>query len=315
MTFSLAQMEEARLALDVPLFADLSGDAQVSFEFFPPKSEKMEQQLWSSIETLAPLGPRFVSVTYGAGGSTRERTHATVARIAKETGLSAAAHLTCVGASKDEIAEVADAYWQAGVRHIVALRGDPPVEGQAFAPHPQGYASAADLVSGLKKLHPFDISVAAYPEMHPDAIDAQSDLDNLKRKIDAGANRAISQFFFSADAYFRFRDAAAAAGIDAEIVPGILPVSNVQQTRKFAALCGAAIPAWMDRLFEGLDDHPATRQLVAATIASELCRKLYAGGVRHFHFYTLNRAELSYAICHLLGLRPTAAAASKELVA
>ncbi|GLI96773.1 methylenetetrahydrofolate reductase [Sphingobium sp. BS19] len=315
MTFSLAQMEEARLALDVPLFADLSGDAQVSFEFFPPKSEKMEQQLWSSIETLAPLGPRFVSVTYGAGGSTRERTHATVARIAKETGLSAAAHLTCVGASKDEIAEVADAYWQAGVRHIVALRGDPPVEGQAFAPHPQGYASAADLVSGLKKLHPFDISVAAYPETHPDAIDAQSDLDNLKRKIDAGANRAISQFFFSADAYFRFRDAAAAAGIDAEIVPGILPVSNVQQTRKFAALCGAAIPAWMDRLFEGLDDHPATRQLVAATIASELCRKLYAGGVRHFHFYTLNRAELSYAICHLLGLRPTAAAAPKELVA
>ncbi|CAH0352250.1 MAG: methylenetetrahydrofolate reductase [Sphingobium sp.] len=315
MTFSLAQMEEARLALDVPLFADLSGDAQVSFEFFPPKSEKMEQQLWSSIETLAPLGPRFVSVTYGAGGSTRERTHATVARIAKETGLSAAAHLTCVGASKDEIAEVADAYWQAGVRHIVALRGDPPVEGQAFAPHPQGYASAADLVSGLKRLHPFDISVAAYPETHPDAIDAQSDLDNLKRKIDAGANRAISQFFFSADAYFRFRDAAAAAGIDAEIVPGILPVSNVQQTRKFAALCGAAIPAWMDRLFEGLDDHPATRQLVAATIASELCRKLYAGGVRHFHFYTLNRAELSYAICHLLGLRPTAAAASKELVA
>ncbi|MES2272422.1 MAG: methylenetetrahydrofolate reductase [Pseudomonadota bacterium] len=315
MTFSLAQMEEARLALDVPLFADLSGDAQVSFEFFPPKSEKMEQQLWSSIETLAPLGPRFVSVTYGAGGSTRERTHATVARIAKETGLSAAAHLTCVGASKDEIAEVADAYWQAGVRHIVALRGDPPVEGQAFAPHPQGYASAADLVSGLKRLHPFDISVAAYPETHPDAIDAQSDLDNLKRKIDAGANRAISQFFFSADAYFRFRDAAAAAGIDAEIVPGILPVSNVQQTRKFAALCGAAIPAWMDRLFEGLDDHPATRQLVAATIASELCRKLYAGGVRHFHFYTLNRAELSYAICHLLGLRPTAAAAPKELVA
>ncbi|CAN5423580.1 methylenetetrahydrofolate reductase [NAD(P)H] [soil metagenome] len=315
MTFSLAQMEEARLALDVPLFADLSGDAQVSFEFFPPKSEKMEQQLWSSIETLAPLGPRFVSVTYGAGGSTRERTHATVARIAKETGLSAAAHLTCVGASKDEIAEVADAYWQAGVRHIVALRGDPPVEGQAFAPHPQGYASAADLVSGLKRLHPFDISVAAYPETHPDAIDAQSDLDNLKRKIDAGANRAISQFFFSADAYFRFRDAAAAAGIDAEIVPGILPVSNVQQTRKFAALCGAAIPAWMDRLFEGLDDHPATRQLVAATIASELCRKLYAGGVRHFHFYTLNRAELSYAICHLLGLRPTATADVKELVA
>ncbi|AUW58284.1 methylenetetrahydrofolate reductase [NAD(P)H] [Sphingobium sp. SCG-1] len=315
MTFSLSQMEEARRALDVPLFADLSGDAQVSFEFFPPKSEKMEQQLWSSIETLAPLGPRFVSVTYGAGGSTRERTHATVARIAKETGLSAAAHLTCVGASKDEIAEVADAYWQAGVRHIVALRGDPPEEGQAFVPHPHGYSSAADLVTGLKALHPFDISVAAYPETHPEASTSQSDLDNLKRKIDAGASRAISQFFFSADAYFRFRDAAAAAGIDAEIVPGILPVSNVSQTRKFAAMCGAAIPPWMDRLFEGLDDHPATRQLVSATIAAELCRKLYAGGERHFHFYTLNRAELSYAICHLLGLRPTVAAKPKELVA
>ncbi|MDX3908479.1 MAG: methylenetetrahydrofolate reductase [Sphingobium sp.] len=315
MTFSLSQMEEARRALDVPLFADLSGDAQVSFEFFPPKSEKMEQQLWSSIETLAPLGPRFVSVTYGAGGSTRERTHATVARIAKETSLSAAAHLTCVGASKDEIAEVADAYWQSGVRHIVALRGDPPVEGQAFLPHPQGYASAAELVMGLKALHPFDISVAAYPETHPEAVDARSDLDNLKRKIDAGANRAISQFFFSADAYFRFRDAAAAAGISAEIVPGILPVSNVGQTRKFAAMCGAEIPSWMVRLFEGLDEHPATRQLVAATIAAELCRKLYAGGERHFHFYTLNRAELSYAICHLLGLRPAVTATPKELVA
>lgn len=315
MTLSLSQMEEARRALDVPLFADLSGDAQVSFEFFPPKTEKMAAQLWASVETLTPLAPRFVSVTYGAGGSTRERTHATVARIVRETGLSAAAHLTCVGASRDEIAQVADAYWEAGVRHIVALRGDPPEAGQAFVPHPHGYASAADLVTGLKALHPFDISVAAYPETHPDALSAQSDLDNLKRKMDAGASRAISQFFFSADAYFRFRDAATAAGIDAEIVPGILPVSNVEQTRKFAAMCGATIPPWMDRLFEGLDDHPATRQLVAATIAAELCRKLYAGGVRHFHFYTLNRAELSYAICHLLGLRPGAAAPVKELVA
>jgi methylenetetrahydrofolate reductase (NADPH) len=315
MTLSLDQMEEARRALDVPLFADLSGDAQVSFEFFPPKTEKMDQILWSSIEALAPLAPRFVSVTYGAGGSTRERTHATVARIARETGIAAAAHLTCVGASKDEIAEVADAYWQAGVRHIVALRGDPPEMGQAFVPHPYGYAGAADLVDGLKRLHPFEISVAAYPETHPEALSAQSDLDNLKRKIDAGANRAISQFFFSPDAYFRFRDAAAAAGISAEIVPGILPVSNVEQTRKFAAMCGAAIPPWMDRLFEGLDDHPGARQLVAATISAELCRKLYAGGVREFHFYTLNRAELSYAICHLLGLRPKVAAATKELVA
>jgi methylenetetrahydrofolate reductase (NADPH) len=315
MTLSLDQMEEARRALDVPLFADLSGDAQVSFEFFPPKTEKMDQILWSSIEALAPLAPRFVSVTYGAGGSTRERTHATVARIARETGIAAAAHLTCVGASKDEIAEVADAYWQAGVRHIVALRGDPPEMGQVFVPHPYGYAGAADLVDGLKRLHPFEISVAAYPETHPEALSAQSDLDNLKRKIDAGANRAISQFFFSPDAYFRFRDAAAAAGISAEIVPGILPVSNVEQTRKFAAMCGAAIPPWMDRLFEGLDDHPGARQLVAATISAELCRKLYAGGVREFPFYTLNRAELSYAICHLLGLRPKVAAATKELVA
>nr|WP_246351832.1 methylenetetrahydrofolate reductase [Sphingobium subterraneum] len=286
-----------------PLYADLGGDAQVSFEFFPPKTEKMEQQLWASISALAPMGPRFVSVTYGAGGSTRERTHATVERIARETDIPAAAHLTCVGASKAEIAEVADAYWQAGVRHIVALRGDPPVQGKAFMPHPEGYASAADLVTGLRALHPFEISVAAYPESHPEAVSAQSDIENLKRKIDAGATRAITQFFFSADTFFRFRDAAAAAGIDAEIVPGILPVSNVAQTRQFAAMCGAEIPAWMDRLFDGLDDHPGARQLVAATIAAEMCRNLYTGGVRNFHFYTLNRAELSFAICHLLGLR------------
>ena len=311
MSLSLEQLAEARRALDAPLFADLSGDAQVSFEFFPPKTEKMELQLWDAIETLVPLSPRFVSVTYGAGGSTRERTHATVARIARETPVAAAAHLTCVEASKDEIAEVAEAYWAAGVRHIVALRGDPPVMGSKFAPHPQGYEGAAALVEGLRKLHPFEISVAAYPETHPEAVSARSDLDNLKRKLDAGATRAISQFFFSADAFFRFRDAAAAAGIDAEIVPGILPVSNVAQTRKFAAMCGAAIPPWMDRLFEGLDDHPAARQLVAATIAAELSRRLYAGGVRNFHFYTLNRAELSYAICHLLGLRPGGAAQDK----
>ncbi len=306
MSLSIEQLAEARRALEAPLFADLSGDAQVSFEFFPPKSEKMEQQLWEAVETLVPLAPRFVSVTYGAGGSTRERTHATVARIARETPVAAAAHLTCVEASKDEIAEVAEAYWAAGVRSIVALRGDPPVMGAKFSPHPDGYASAAALVEGLRRLHPFDISVAAYPETHPEAQSAGSDLDNLKRKLDAGATRAITQFFFSPDAFFRFRDAAAGAGIDAEIVPGILPVSNVAQTRKFAAMCGAAIPPWMDRLFEGLDDHPAARQLVAATVAAEMSRRLYAGGVRHFHFYTLNRAELSYAICHLLGLRPKA---------
>ncbi len=307
MSMSLTDLEEARRALDAPLFADLAGDAEVSFEFFPPKSEKMEEQLWQSFESLAPLGPRFVSVTYGAGGSTRERTHATVARIASHSSIPAAAHLTCVAASKAEIAEIAQSYWDAGVRHIVALRGDPPELGQPFVPHPDGYASAADLVVGLRDIAPFEISVAAYPEKHPEAASAASDLDNLKRKLDAGATRAISQFFFSPDVFFRFCDAAAAAGIDAEIVPGILPVSNVAQARKFAAACGATIPDWMDRLFEGLDDHPGARQLIAATVAAEMCRKLYAGGVRHFHFYTLNRAELSYAICHLLGLRPQGA--------
>jgi methylenetetrahydrofolate reductase (NADPH) len=307
MTLTLSQLEEARRALDAPLFADLAGDAAVSFEFFPPKTEKMEETLWQAVQSLAPLAPRFVSVTYGAGGSTRERTHATVERITRETAIPAAAHLTCVDATRAEIDEVARAYWEAGVRHIVALRGDPPVLGAKFAAHPDGYRNAADLVAGLQKVAPFEISVAAYPEVHPDSTSAEADLDNLKAKLDAGATRAITQFFFSAEAYFRFRDRAAAAGINAEIVPGILPVSNVAQTRKFAAMCGAEIPAWMDRLFEGLDDHPATRQLVAATIAAELCRKLYAGGVRQFHFYTLNRAELAYAICHLLGKRPASA--------
>jgi methylenetetrahydrofolate reductase (NADPH) len=308
---SLSQLEEARRALDAPLFADLAGDASVSFEFFPPKTEKMEEQLWQAIETLAPLGPKFVSVTYGAGGSTRERTHATVARIASDTNIPAAAHLTCVEASRGEIEEIARAYWDAGVRHIVALRGDPPQAGEAFRPHADGYANAADLTAGLKRIAPFEISVAAYPECHPSSQSVQADLDNLKAKIDAGADRAISQFFFSPETYFRFRDRAAAAGIDAEIVPGILPVSNVATTRKFAGLCGAAIPPWMDRLFEGLDDHPAARQLIAATIDAEMCRRLYAGGVRHFHFYTLNRAELAYAICHLLGLRPHSHATEK----
>jgi len=286
-----------------PLFAAPRGDIEVSFEFFPPKSDKMAETLWQSIETLAPLGPRFVSVTYGAGGSTRERTHATVERLVRETALTPAAHLTCVGASRDEIDDIARSYWDCGVRHIVALRGDPPEPGQPYAPHPQGYANAAELVAGLKKVAPFEISVAAYPETHPDSDCPDSDLDNLIAKIDAGADRAISQFFFSADNFFRFRDRVAARGVDIEIVPGILPVSNVAQTRKFAGLCGAAIPDWMDRLFEGLDDLPAARQLVAATVAGELCGQLYAGGVRQFHFYTLNRAELTYAICHLLGAR------------
>ncbi|MGQ0558558.1 MAG: methylenetetrahydrofolate reductase [NAD(P)H] [Sphingosinicella sp.] len=286
------------------LFEDAAGDIAVSFEFFPPKTEKMEETLWDSIRTLEPLAPRFVSVTYGAGGSTRERTHATVERIVRETSLTPAAHLTCVGAGKGEIDEIARGYWDAGVRHIVALRGDPPVAGERYQSFPGGYANAADLVAGLKAVAPFEISVAAYPEIHPDSLTRAADLDNLKRKIGAGANRAITQFFFSPENFFRFRDEAAAAGIDAEIVPGVLPVSNVATTRRFAATCGATIPAWMDRLFEGLDELPAARQLVAATVAAELCAQLYAGGVRHFHFYTLNRAELAYAICHLLGLRP-----------
>ncbi len=295
-----------------PLFASLPGDIDVSFEFFPPKTEKSEQQLWETVLALAPLAPQFVSVTSGAGGSTRDRTHDMVARIIRETGLPTAAHLTCVEASKAEIREVAEAYWEAGVRHIVALRGDPPTMGDTFVPHPDGYASAADLVAGLKEIAPFDISVAAYPETHPEALSADADLDNLKRKLDAGASRAITQFFFAPEKYLAFRDRAAAAGITAPILPGILPVSNVAQTRKFAQACGAVIPDWMEELFEGLDNRPESRKLVAATIAAEMCRSLYAEGVRDFHFYTLNRAELSYAVCHLLGMRPREAAKVQE---
>jgi methylenetetrahydrofolate reductase (NADPH) len=308
MTPTLDQLHEYRTATDTPLFSGLPGDVAVSFEFFPPKSETMEKQLWDAVTQLKPLAPSFVSVTYGAGGSTRERTHATVVRIIAEAKLPAAAHLTCVAASKAEIREVAEQYWEAGVRHIVALRGDAGEPGAPFTPHPDGYASAAELVAGLKAIAPFDISVAAYPETHPDADCPQLDIDNLKRKLDAGASRAISQFFFSAETFFAFRDKCAAAGIDAPILPGILPVTNVAQARKFATACGAAIPAWMDGLFEGLDEKPAARQLVAATVAAELCRRLYAGGVRDFHFYTLNRPDLAYAICHMLGKRPVEAA-------
>ncbi len=309
MSPTLDQMREARRAIETPLFSGLPGDIAVSFEFFPPKSEKMEAQLWDAVQELAPLAPSFVSVTYGAGGSTRERTHKTVARIIAEAGIPAAAHLTCVDASKAETRAIAEAYWEAGVRHIVALRGDAGEPGAPFVPHPDGFHSAAELVAGLKEVADFEISVAAYPETHPDANCPQSDLDNLKRKLDAGANRAITQFFFSAETFFEFRDKAAAAGIVAPIVPGILPVTNVAQARKFAGQCGANIPQWMDGLFEGLDERPAARQLVAATVAAELCRRLYAGGVRDFHFYTLNRADLAYAICHMLGKRPAGAAA------
>jgi methylenetetrahydrofolate reductase (NADPH) len=287
----------------LPLFAEARGDIAVSFEFFPPKTEKMEQTLWESIKTLEPLQPRFVSVTYGAGGSTRERTHATVERILKETALTPAAHLTCVAATRVEVDEVARAYWDVGVRHIVALRGDPPEAGMKFAPHPGGYRDAAELVAGLKQVAPFDISIAAYPEVHPDSSTRAFDIENLKRKVDAGADRAITQFFFSADCFFRFQDDVAAAGIDIEIVPGIMPVTNFAGIVRMAGNCGTDVPAWLGNLFEGLDDLPAARQLIAATVAAELCGQLYAGGVRHFHFYTLNRAELSYAICHLLGAR------------
>jgi methylenetetrahydrofolate reductase (NADPH) len=301
---NLDPVHEQAMAHDTPLFASLPGDLAVSFEFFPPKSQKMEDQLWDAVQQLKPLDPSFVSVTYGAGGSTRERTHNTVSRIIAEANMPAAAHLTCVDASKAEIREVAEQYWEAGVRHIVALRGDAGEPGAPFAPHPDGYRNAAELVAGLKEIAEFEISVAAYPETHPDADCPQADIDNLKRKLDAGATRAITQFFFSADKFFRFQDQLAANGINAPVVPGILPVTNVAQARKFAGACGAQIPEWMDGLFDGLDARPASRQLVAATIAAELCRRLYAGGVRDFHFYTLNRAELAYAICHMLGMRP-----------
>ena len=287
----------------MPIAQPLSGKVGVSFEFFPPNTEKMEQTLWNSVERLAPLAPDFVSVTYGAGGSTRERTHSLVSRIQKEKGVTAAAHLTCVAANRDEVTAVAKNYWAEGIRHIVALRGDPP-EGQAtYEPHPDGFPFAVDLVSALKKIADFDISVAAYPEVHPEALSAEADLDNLKRKIDAGASRAITQFYFNASTYLRFRDRVAAAGITVPIIPGILPVTNFKQVKKFASMCGASVPDWMADLFVGLDDDPGTRQLVAATVVAEHCRVLQSEGVGKFHFYTLNRADLAYAICHILGIR------------
>lgn len=311
MTTRLDPAHERAVAHEDPLFAGLAGDMRASFEFFPPKSDKMEAQLWEAVQDLKPLCPSFVSVTYGAGGSTRERTHDTVKRIIGEAGIPAAAHLTCVDATKAETRAVAEHYWEAGVRHIVALRGDAGQPGAPFTPHPDGYANAAELVAGLKEVADFEISVAAYPETHPDASCPDADIDNLARKLDAGATRAITQFFFAPETYFDFRDKLAARGITAPVVPGILPVTNVAQARKFAGLCGAKIPVWMDGLFEGLDERPGARDLVAATVAAELCRRLYAGGVRNFHFYTLNRSRLSYAICHLLGMRPTAAEAQR----
>ncbi len=306
MSPTMDQMREAQRALEAPLFSGLPGDIDVSFEFFPPKNAAMNETLWQSVEALAPLGPRFASVTYGAGGSTRERTHQQVVRIQNEARIPAAAHLTCVEATREEVDEVARHYWDEGIRHIVALRGDAPDGQSQYAPHPGGYANAVELIAGLKKVADFEISVAAYPEVHPDSPDRQADLDNLKAKFDAGATRAITQFFFDPQCFFDFRDRAAAAGIDGEIVPGIMPVLSFAAVRRMSGLCGTAIPPWMEGLFDGLDDRPAARQLVSATIAAELCRRLYAGGVRQFHFYTLNRAELSYAICHMLGLRAKA---------
>lgn len=278
----------------------------LSFEFFPPKNEALEQQLWSCIRRLEPLHPRFVSVTYGAGGSTQERTHATVSRIIRETSLVPAAHLTCVGASRAEVDAVAASYWETGVRHIVALRGDAPPS-QAYKPHPGGYRYASDLVAGLKRVADFEISVAAYPEMHPEAESAGHDLDNLKRKLDAGATRAITQYFFDTERYLDFLERCYAAGIKASVVPGIMPVSNFAQAAKFSAMCGASVPDWLGRLFEGTEGDPETRKMIGAFVAAEQVRLLQANGVDEFHFYTLNRPDLTYAIAHILGVRPAPA--------
>jgi methylenetetrahydrofolate reductase (NADPH) len=275
----------------------------LSFEFFPPRTEALETQLWACIRRLEPLHPRFVSVTYGAGGSTQARTHATVARIVAETSLTPAAHLTCVCATRDAVDDVARSYWDAGVRHIVALRGDVP-GGGAYEPHPGGYAYAADLVAGLRRIADFEISVAAYPEVHPAALGGQQDLDNLKRKLDAGATRAITNYFFDGDVFLRFLDRALAAGITAPIVPGIMPVTNFAQAAKFSEMSGATVPDWLARLFEGTEDDPETRRMVAAVVAAEQVRLLQANGVDEFHFYTLNRPDLTYAIAHILGVRP-----------
>ncbi len=275
----------------------------VSFEFFPPANEAMERKLYESVRRLAPLGPRFVSVTYGADGSTRERTHRVVERIVAETELTCVPHLTCVGASRSEVLDIAGQYARMGVRHIVALRGDPPAGAEYYVPHPDGFAYASDLVAGLRSVADFEISVAAYPEVHPEAKSPLADLENLKRKIDAGACRAITQFFFDNEAYLRFRDLCVAAGIQVPIVPGILPITRFPQLLSFAARCGASVPDWLQTRFEGLDADPETRRLIAASVAIEQVQFLRRHGVEEFHFYTLNRSELSYAICHTLGLR------------
>jgi len=278
----------------------------ISFEFFPPKTEDMERNLWDVIKRLAPLTPNFVSVTYGAGGSTRERTHSTIARILDETSLTPAAHLTCVDASCSDVDEVVDRYHDVGVRHIVALRGDPTGGiGSAYQPHPQGYQSSADLVRNIRTRYPdIEVTVSAYPEKHPESPTLDSDIETLKAKVDAGATRAITQFFFDNDLYYRYLDRVRAAGITIPIVPGILPVQNFKTARNFATRAGATVPSWLAKRFEGLDDDAETRKLVAAAVAAEQVQTLAKQGVENFHFYTMNRADLVFAISHILGLRP-----------
>ncbi len=289
--------------------ASLTDQVQVSFEFFPPHSEQMQETLWKSIQRLKSFAPAFVSVTYGADGSTRERTHDVVQRIVNETDLTVAPHLTCVNATRGEIDDIAREYWDMGIRHLVALRGDPPAGTGKYVPAPGGYDYACDLVAGLKKIADFDISVAAYPEVHPEAPGPDFDLDNLKRKLDAGASRAITQFFFESETFLRFRDRCAAAGIDSALVPGILPITRFAQMTKFAAQCGASVPEWLRQRFEGIDDDAEARNAVAADVAIEQVRRLQAEGVEVFHFYTLNRSQLTVAICLALGMRPNRVAA------
>ncbi len=277
----------------------------ISFEFFPPKTAEMEESLWAAVRRLAPLNPAFVSVTYGAGGSTRERTHRTVRRLIEETSLKPAAHLTCVSASRAEVDEVIRDYWQSGVRHIVALRGDPPGGvGGAYAPHPDGYANATELTAAIRRMGDFEVSVGCYPEGHPEG-DLNRDIDVLKAKVDAGATRAISQFFFDIDAYLRFLDRVRAAGITIPIVPGIMPVTNFKGLVKMSEAVGTSVPAWLASLFGGLDSDPDTRRLIACSVAAEICAKLEAEGYNDFHFYTLNRADLTYALCRVVGVHET----------
>jgi methylenetetrahydrofolate reductase (NADPH) len=286
----------------------MSNPVEVSFEFFPPSDEPMGRQLWDCVQRLAPLQPNFVSVTYGADGSTRSRTHDCVLRILRETRLVVAPHLTCVGASGAEVLKIAHDYWHQGVRHLVALRGDAPAacltpEGR-YRPHADGFAYASDLVAGLKRAGKFEVSVAAFPEGHPESGSIEADIENLKRKVDAGANRAITQFFFEPDVFLRYRDRCAAAGIRVSLVPGILPITRFPQMLRFAERCGSTVPLWLRQRFDGLDDDPDTRRMIAASVAIEQVQRLREHGVHEFHFYTLNRAELTYAICHSLGLRP-----------